>query len=122
MRSPHDHWLPEHPLYEMIELTAYEGPSNPSDVLVRVFPTIRCSDRRRQDCIAEGQSIVDCLRENPGYGGGDDMPGPENDDLRDRLGRSRGVAGAYLDTTPMAAVFIAFCREGVEQFCRGGQF
>lgn len=85
-------------------------------------PTIRCSDRRLQDCIAEGQSIVDCLRENPGYGGGDDMPGPENDDLRDRLGRSRGVAGAYLDTTPMAAVFIAFCREGVEQFCRGGQF
>jgi hypothetical protein len=85
-------------------------------------PSIRCSDRRLQDCIAEGRIIADCLRENPGYGGGDDMSGPEDDYLRDRLGGSKGVAGAYLDTTPAGAVFIAFCPDGAEQFCRGGGF
>ena len=85
-------------------------------------PTIRCSDRELQDCIAEGRSIVDCLRENPGYGGGEGVPGPENDYLRDRIGRSRGVAGAYIDTTPMAAVLITLCGEGVEQFCGNGRF
>jgi hypothetical protein len=34
-------WLPDHPVYEMIELTAYENPADPSDVFVRVFLTER---------------------------------------------------------------------------------
>jgi hypothetical protein len=67
-------------------------------------PTIRCSDRRLGECLAEGRSVVDCLRENRGFGGGDDMPGPENDDLRDRTGGSKGRAGLHIDTTPMGAV------------------
>ena len=80
-------------------------------------PTIKCRDRELQECIASGGSIVDCLRGNPGYGGTEGVPGPENDYLRDRIGGSRGVAGAYIDTTPMAAVLITLCGEGFEQFC-----
>jgi hypothetical protein len=34
-------WLPDHPVYEMIELTAYENPEDPADYLVRVFLTER---------------------------------------------------------------------------------
>lgn len=34
-------WLPDHPVYEMIELTAWENPSDPSDVFVRIFLTER---------------------------------------------------------------------------------
>ncbi|HEU4366267.1 MAG TPA: hypothetical protein VFT13_12475, partial [Candidatus Krumholzibacteria bacterium] len=57
----------------------------------------------------------------PGYGGGETPTGPEDDDfLRDRFGRSRGRVGFYIDTTPVGAVFLAFCRGGAEQFCRGG--
>jgi len=40
-------WLPDHPVYEMIELTAYENPKNPSDVLVRVFLTERTGGKRQ---------------------------------------------------------------------------
>lgn len=40
-------WLPDHPVYEMIELTAYENPKDPSDVLVRVFLTERAGRKRQ---------------------------------------------------------------------------
>jgi hypothetical protein len=40
-------WLPDHPVYEMIELTAYENPQDPSDVLVRVFLTERAGRKRQ---------------------------------------------------------------------------
>jgi hypothetical protein len=87
-------------------------------------PTVQCSERRLQECLEGGESIVACLRENPQYGGGDDAPDPNDDFLRDRFGTSRGRVGLYIDTTPMGAVFAGFCREGGEQFCRpgGGRF
>ena len=40
-------WLPDHPVYEMIELSAYENPSDPSDVLVRVFLTERAGRKKQ---------------------------------------------------------------------------
>lgn len=40
-------WLPDHPVYEMIELTAWENPKDPADVLVRVFLTERAGRKRQ---------------------------------------------------------------------------
>ena len=40
-------WLPDHPVYEMIELTAWENPGDPSDRLVRVFLTERAGRKRQ---------------------------------------------------------------------------
>lgn len=85
--------------------------------------TIACPDLELMNCLESGGSIAECLRANEGYGGGDDIGPNEGDWLSDRLGRSRGVAGAYIDSTPMGAVFITLCNEGVEQLCRGlGRF
>lgn len=85
-------------------------------------PTIRCSERELEECLKAGRSIAECIRKNPGYGGGDNVnPGPGEDDfLRDRFGQSRGRVGFFIDTTPMGGVFIALCAHGLEEFCRGG--
>ncbi|HYE27696.1 MAG TPA: hypothetical protein VEA61_05625 [Allosphingosinicella sp.] len=40
-------WLPDHPVYEMIELTAWENPKDPSDRLVRIFLTERAGRKRQ---------------------------------------------------------------------------
>lgn len=40
-------WLPDHPVYEMIELTAYENPADPADVLVRIFLTERAGSKKQ---------------------------------------------------------------------------
>lgn len=40
-------WLPDHPVYEMIELTAWEDPKDSSRPLVRVFLTERAGRKRQ---------------------------------------------------------------------------
>jgi hypothetical protein len=83
-------------------------------------PMIRCSDRELMKCLQEGGAVLDCLRQS-GFAGDAESIGPENDDfLRGRYGDSRGQAGLYIDSTPMGAVFLALCAEGLEQLCRGG--
>ncbi len=85
--------------------------------------SIRCGDRRFNDCLDAGGSIQDCFNASRLGGGDGVVPGDEEDDfLRDPFGRSRGRVGFYIDTTPAGAVFFAFCRRGLEQFCGGGRF
>jgi hypothetical protein len=84
-------------------------------------PTIRCSERGLQQCLESGRSVAECILAFPGHDRSVDDPGPGDDDfMRNRFGQSRGRVGFYIDTTPMAAVFVALCGGGVEQFCRGG--
>ena len=40
-------WLPDHPVYEMIELTVYENPVDPDDRLIRVLLTERAAPKRQ---------------------------------------------------------------------------
>ncbi len=86
-------------------------------------PNIKCSDRRLTECLMSGGSVEDCLRQT-GYIGDRESIGPENDDfLRNRFGGSRGRVGLYIDSTPVGAVFLGLCADGMEQFCRGdGRF
>lgn len=59
-------YLPDHPIYEMIELTAYENPHDPSDVLVRVFLTERAG-QKRQYFYLNDESEVRRSRANASY-------------------------------------------------------
>lgn len=59
-------WLPDHPVYEMIELTAYEDPSDPDDVLLRVFLTER-EGRKQQYFYLNDPREVERTRANALY-------------------------------------------------------
>jgi hypothetical protein len=72
-------------------------------------PNIKCADKRLMECLQGGGNVEECLR-SAGYRGDIDDIGPGDDDfMRGRYGDQRGRVGAYMDSTPMAAVWVLLC-------------
>jgi hypothetical protein len=72
-------------------------------------PNIKCADKRLMECLQAGGNVEECLR-SAGYHGDSESIGPENDDFfRGRYGDRRGQVAAYIDSTPMAGVFVFLC-------------
>ena len=79
-------WLPDHPVYEMIELTAYRNPADPSDVFVRIFLTER-SGRKTQYYYVNDEAEARRSRANTRYRpiefrGSGPRGGPQNLEVR----------------------------------------
>ena len=84
-------------------------------------PNIKCADKHLMECLQAGGNVEECLR-SAGYHGDSESIGAENDDFfRGRYGDRRGQAGLYIDSTPVGAVFLTLCGEGMEQFCPPGE-
>lgn len=90
-------WLPDHPVYEMIELTAYENPSDPEDVLVRAFLTER-EGRKQQYFYLNDEAEVARTRANAFF----------RDIAYRRSGPDGGPQNLYVEFTDKDGIAIAW--------------
>lgn len=50
-------WLPDHPIYEMIELTAYDGSGDPDELLIRIMLSERAGNKRQYFCLNNKEAV-----------------------------------------------------------------